>query len=67
MNRQAYECEKMDHICKTVTRSDGTMKIYSINTQGKLLTVVMVKDSRGNWTITEIAVEGKITGMFPVK
>ena len=53
-------------IAKTITRSDGSTKIYGHNTDGDLLTVVMRKNSQDQWDIAEIAVKGKIQ-MFPLK
>lgn len=67
MNRQARTEEKLDRIDKTLRRSDGTVKIYGINKDGKLLTVVMEKTVNDKWEITEIAVGGRITGWFPVR
>lgn len=64
MNRQALAEEQLDRIEKTLRRSDGTVKIYGINKDGKLLTVVMEKTA-DRWDITEIAVGGRITGYFP--
>lgn len=41
-------------------RSDGSIKIYSINKDGKLLTVVMKPKDRG-YTIATIKCGGKVT------
>ena len=64
MNRQALAEEQPDRVEKTLLRSDGTVKIYGINRDGKLLTAVMEKTA-GRWDITEVAVGGRITGYFP--
>lgn len=64
MDRQATAEEQLDRVEKTLLRSDGTVKIYGINRDGKLLTVVMEKTA-GGWDITEVAVGGRITGYFP--
>lgn len=41
-------------------RSDGSIKVYSINKDGKLLTVVMKPKERG-YTIATIKCDGKVT------
>lgn len=62
-----YMEEQLQKIAKTVYRSDGSVKVYGSNTNGQLLTVVMERNRRGHWTITEIATAGIVTGIFPAK
>lgn len=45
---------------KETKRSDGSIKIYSISKDGKLLTVVMKPKDRG-YTIATIKCGGKVT------
>ena len=42
-------------------RSDGTHKLYGLNEDGKLLTVVLRQYRIGKWAIWEIALDGRIT------
>lgn len=42
-------------------RSDGTIKVYGLNKQGKLLTVVMVPNDCGAHDIAEVKLAGKVT------
>lgn len=42
-------------------RSDGTHKLYGLNKDGKLLTVVFRQYRIGKWAISEIALDGRIT------
>lgn len=60
--------EKLNDITRTITRSDGTAKIYGHTKTGELLTVVMTKNlCDGNWSITEIAKAGHVTHVFAAK
>lgn len=51
---------RTDMATKETKRSDGSIKIYSISKDGKLLTVVMKPKDRG-YTIATIKVGGKVT------
>ena len=60
--------EQFNDITKTITRSDGSAKIYGHTQTGELLTVVMTKNlCDGNWSITEIAKAGRVTHVFAAK
>lgn len=37
-------------------RSDGTLKMYSINTDGRLLTIILVPGNDGNYVIQSATV-----------
>lgn len=45
---------------KETKRSDGSIKVYSISKDGKLLTVVLKPKDRG-YTIATVKVGGKVT------
>ena len=46
---------------RSVIRSDGKAKVYGWSEDGKLLTVTMQKNTRGDYDVTEIKLDGEYT------
>ena len=59
--------DRYTDITRTITRSDGSVKVYGHNTSGELLTVVLRRNVNDRWVITEIATRARVTNVFPVR
>lgn len=45
---------------RSITRSDGSVKVYGHTTDGELLTVVMVKNDSGYYDTVEVKIAGQV-------